>query len=143
MHNHVIIDHHLILSYQNFGPHTILIVFLTNLEQNCYELHNLWGFRLISYKTVHISRAQSLWLLTMPLTNGDIGISSAHLLSGEQPLDHITALDVLRKEYSKADGLDAKTLLDSRINGGLTYNDFLILPGYIGNASLYVTVSSD
>lgn len=69
----------------------------------------------------------------MPLTNGDIGISSAHLLSGEQALDHTTALEVLSKEYSNADGLDAKSLLDSRVNGGLTYNDFLILPGYIGN----------
>ena len=74
----------------------------------------------------------------MPLTNGDVRTSSAHLLSGEQPLDHITALDVLRKEYVKADGLDAKSLLDSRINGGLTYNDFLILPGYIGSAVLYL-----
>lgn len=69
----------------------------------------------------------------MPLTNGDVGISSAHLLSGEQALDHTTALEVLNKEYSNADGLDAKSLLDSRVNGGLTYNDFLILPGYIGN----------
>lgn len=74
----------------------------------------------------------------MPLTNGDVGISSAHLLSGEQPLDHITALDVLRNECAKADGLDAKSLLDSRINGGLAYNDFLILPGYIGSVVLYV-----
>ena len=71
----------------------------------------------------------------MPLTNGDVRTSSAHLLSGEQPLDHTTALDVLNKEYSKADGLDAKSLLDSKINGGLTYNDFLILPGYIGIAA--------
>ena len=42
------------------------------------------------------------------------------------------ALEVLEKEYSTPDGLDAKTLLDSKINGGLTYNDFLILPGHIG-----------
>lgn len=74
----------------------------------------------------------------MPLTNGDVGISSAHLLSGEQALDHTTALKVLSKEYSNADGLDAKSLLDSRVNGGLTYNDFLILPGYIGNVIFYV-----
>ena len=72
----------------------------------------------------------------MPLTNGDIGISSAHLLSGEQALNHTTALEVLRKEYSNIDGLDAKSLLDSRVNGGLTYNDFLILPGYIGSVIL-------
>lgn len=74
----------------------------------------------------------------MPLTNGDVGTSSAHLLSGEQALDHTRALDVFSKEYPNADGLDAKSLLDSKINGGLTYNDFLILPGYIGNAVFYV-----
>ena len=47
-------------------------------------------------------------------------------------MDFSRALEVLEKEYPVRDGLDAKTLLDSKINGGLTYNDFLILPGYIG-----------
>jgi IMP dehydrogenase len=28
--------------------------------------------------------------------------------------------------------LDVYTLLNSAKNGGLTYNDFLVLPGYIG-----------
>jgi IMP dehydrogenase len=78
----------------------------------------------------------------MPLTNGDVRTSSAHLLSGEQTLDHTTALDVLNEECSK-DGLDAKSLLDSRVNGGLTYNDFLILPGYIGIAASKLRSSSD
>ena len=50
----------------------------------------------------------------------------------QKVLDYTKALEVLRDEYSSADGLDAKTLLDSKINGGLTYNDFLVLPGYIG-----------
>lgn len=45
-------------------------------------------------------------------------------------MDFKTALDVLNDE--EKDGIDAKTLLDSKINGGLTYNDFLVLPGYIG-----------
>ena len=67
----------------------------------------------------------------MPLTNGDASSSTAQLLAGKETLDHTTALEVLQKEDFK-DGLDAKTLLDSRINGGLTYNDFLVLPGYIG-----------
>ncbi|KAI5787585.1 IMP dehydrogenase/GMP reductase [Peziza echinospora] len=46
-------------------------------------------------------------------------------------LDYKSALEVLQKEY-KRDGLDVYQLLDSTTNGGLTYNDFLILPGYIG-----------
>lgn len=45
-------------------------------------------------------------------------------------LDFNTATDVL-KEYQR-DGLDVKSLLDSNVRGGLTYNDFLVLPGYIG-----------
>ncbi|KAK8240223.1 inosine-5'-monophosphate dehydrogenase IMD2 [Phyllosticta capitalensis] len=47
-------------------------------------------------------------------------------------LDHTTALEVLKNEYSERDGLDIHTLIDSKLNGGLTYNDFLVLPGYIG-----------
>lgn len=45
-------------------------------------------------------------------------------------LDPSTALDVLKE--CELDGLDVETLLDSKVRGGLTYNDFLILPGYIG-----------
>ena len=69
----------------------------------------------------------------MPLTNGDIGANPAHLLPGRKVMDYTKALEVLEKEYASCDGLDAKSLLDSRKNGGLTYNDFLILPGYIGS----------
>lgn len=73
-----------------------------------------------------------LFVPIMPLTNGDAMNSSSRLSHGEETLDYTIALEILDKEYSNADGLDARTLLDSRINGGLTYNDFLILPGYIG-----------
>ncbi|KAK7513580.1 inosine-5'-monophosphate dehydrogenase IMD2 [Phyllosticta citriasiana] len=47
-------------------------------------------------------------------------------------LDHTTALEVLKNDYGERDGLDIHTLIDSKLNGGLTYNDFLVLPGYIG-----------
>ena len=68
----------------------------------------------------------------MPLTNGDIG-STAQLLPGKETMDFSKALGILKKDYPTRDGLDAKALLDSQKNGGLTYNDFLILPGYIGS----------
>ncbi|KAG5728230.1 putative inosine-5'-monophosphate dehydrogenase [Termitomyces sp. T112] len=45
-------------------------------------------------------------------------------------LDPSTALDVL-KSYPRKDGLSAADLMDSRVHGGLTYNDFLLLPGKI------------
>ena len=45
-------------------------------------------------------------------------------------LDPNTALEYL-KTYENADGLSVQELINSRENGGLTYNDFLILPGKI------------
>lgn len=68
----------------------------------------------------------------MPLSNGDVVSCTINLSAAQQRLDFSTALEVLSEEYSSGDGLDAKTLLDSKVNGGLTYNDFLVLPGYIG-----------
>ena len=68
----------------------------------------------------------------MTLTNGNAASGSSPLLPEQKVLDYTKALEVLQDEYKNADGLDAKTLLDSRTNGGLTYNDFLVLPGYIG-----------
>jgi IMP dehydrogenase len=71
----------------------------------------------------------------MPITNGDAQVSSVQLTSTDKKvLDYKTALDVLKesKEQSGGDGLDVYQLLDSDKHGALTYNDFLILPGYIG-----------
>ena len=68
----------------------------------------------------------------MPLTNGDVTDDNAQLLPGQKVMDFRKALDVLESEYPSRDGLDVEQLLDSRKNGGLTYNDFLILPGFIG-----------
>ncbi|TGZ83743.1 IMP dehydrogenase [Ascodesmis nigricans] len=56
-------------------------------------------------------------------------------------LDPSSAIEVLNKDY-KRDGLDARTLLDSEKHGGLTYNDFLVLPGYIGFAASDVKLES-
>jgi IMP dehydrogenase len=54
-------------------------------------------------------------------------------------LDHTRALEYLH-EYDHGDGLDVKTMMNSKTNGGLTYNDFLILPGYIGTYSARIVV---
>ena len=71
----------------------------------------------------------------MPLTNGDLNGSSPSALHTHQPLDHTRALDILKEKYPQKDGLDARTLLASSKHGALTYNDFLVLPGYIGVSS--------
>ncbi|KAJ2250477.1 inosine-5'-monophosphate dehydrogenase, partial [Coemansia sp. RSA 454] len=44
-------------------------------------------------------------------------------------MDPKQALQELEK--MGADGLTAHELIDLKVTGGLTYNDFLILPGYI------------
>ncbi|GEQ66619.1 hypothetical protein JCM33374_g282 [Metschnikowia sp. JCM 33374] len=44
--------------------------------------------------------------------------------------------------YSKKDGLDVRSLIDSANFGGLTYNDFLVLPGLINFPSSAVKLES-
>lgn len=66
--------------------------------------------------------------ITMPISNGD---ARGLLHTKGEIQDYTKALEVL-KEYKSRDGLDVDTLLDSDKHGALTYNDFLILPGYIG-----------
>lgn len=66
----------------------------------------------------------------MTITNGDAMANSA-----VDALDFTKALEVLKNEYPQRDGIDVQTLIDSKTNGGLTYNDFLMLPGYIGMSS--------
>jgi IMP dehydrogenase len=56
-------------------------------------------------------------------------------------LDPKGALDYL-KGYPSGDGLSAKDLMDSRQHGGLTYNDFLVLPGKIDFAANMVTTET-
>ena len=51
------------------------------------------------------------------------------------------ALQVLQ-EYEDQDGLSVRDLMDSKIHGGLTYNDFLLLPGRITFAASDVTVET-
>ncbi|KLJ05709.1 inosine-5'-monophosphate dehydrogenase [Blastomyces silverae] len=68
----------------------------------------------------------------MPISNGDASGNTAERVSGDSKfLDPTKALEVLKNDYS-GDGLDINQLLDSEKRGALTYNDFLILPGYIG-----------
>jgi IMP dehydrogenase len=69
-----------------------------------------------------------------PIANGDVvdGPVAPSIIRGVKVLDHTHALDILKNEDGEPDGLSAKELVDSKKNGGLTYNDFLVLPGYIG-----------
>ncbi len=48
------------------------------------------------------------------------------------------------KTYAESDGLSAEQLMDSHTNGtgGLTYNDFLLLPGHINFATQEVVTDT-
>ncbi|TKA66620.1 Inosine-5'-monophosphate dehydrogenase [Cryomyces minteri] len=78
----------------------------------------------------------------MPILNGDSMAGSESFLPKSKVMDFSQALDVLKNEYPERDGIDIKTLVDSQKNGGLTYNDFLILPGYIGFPASAVTLET-
>lgn len=56
-------------------------------------------------------------------------------------LDPKTALNHLAS-YGRADGVSAAELMDSKVHGGLTYNDFLLLPGKIDFAASEVLTES-
>jgi IMP dehydrogenase len=64
----------------------------------------------------------------MPITAGDAAPGAA---MKAEITDYAKALEVA-ETYATRDGLDVDTLIDSDKHGALTYNDFLILPGYIG-----------
>ena len=68
----------------------------------------------------------------MPMTNGDVKNIAVPLLRDRTVLDYTKAEEVLQSSFKTKDGLDVETLLDATKNGALTYNDFLVLPGYIG-----------
>ena len=77
----------------------------------------------------------------MPHSNGDVAAPPPTSSFFHGTLDHKNALEVL-EQYEERDGLDIQSLLDSKKHGGLTYNDFLVLPGYIGFAASEVTLDS-
>ncbi|KAK4659521.1 inosine-5'-monophosphate dehydrogenase [Podospora pseudocomata] len=62
-------------------------------------------------------------------------------MSSDQVLDWRKAEEVLN-EYKSRDGLSVHELMDAKAHGGLTYNDFLVLPGYIGFPASAVTLDS-
>lgn len=72
----------------------------------------------------------------MPETNG----TSKPVSHFGAVLDFKTAAEVLKNE--PRDGLDIEGLMNSAKNGGLVYNDFLVLPGYIGFAASSVNLEA-
>jgi IMP dehydrogenase len=76
--------------------------------------------------------------MVAPTSNSINGINSH---SSYGVLDCKRAYELLREKFSP-DGLSAEELMDSRLHGGLTYNDFLILPGFIDFPATAVSLES-
>lgn len=68
-------------------------------------------------------------------------MSSTNGPASAKVLDYRKAVEVLG-EYKSRDGLSIDDLMDSKVHGGLTYNDFLVLPGYIGFPASAVSLDS-
>ncbi|CAJ2500173.1 Uu.00g030260.m01.CDS01 [Anthostomella pinea] len=72
----------------------------------------------------------------MPSTNGNSAVNGTSKF-----LDFRGALEALN-EYESRDGLGIEDLVDTKKHGGLTYNDFLVMPGYIGFPASEVALDS-
>ncbi|WVQ64395.1 inosine-5'-monophosphate dehydrogenase [Kwoniella sp. B9012] len=68
-------------------------------------------------------------------TNPNAPARSESLLKASDALSYLD-------EYPRGDGLSLNELMDSRKNGGLTYNDFLMLPGHINFPANVVSLQS-
>lgn len=73
----------------------------------------------------------------MPFASGPVSVVNGT----SKFLDFAKAEEVL-KEYDARDGLSIDDLMDAKAHGGLTYNDFLLLPGYIGFPASEVVLDS-
>lgn len=66
---------------------------------------------------------------------------AAMTVNGTACLDPKTAIEHL-KTYHRSDGLSVSDLMNSHVRGGLTYNDFLLLPGKIDFSASDVVAES-
>lgn len=69
----------------------------------------------------------------MPATNG---------ANGAAVIADFTKANEILNEYESRDGLSIYDMMDAKAHGGLTYNDFLLLPGYIGFPASDVTLDA-
>lgn len=69
----------------------------------------------------------------MPIANGDSMEGSGAILTDGEVLSYKNATAEL-KNYAQRDGISMESLMDTEKRGGLVYNDFLVLPGKIGQS---------
>jgi len=99
-------------------------------------------FFFASYKDFGTHFLFSLFLATWPISVSLLSFDNhPYNCSTMTYQDHTKALELL-STYPEKDGLDIKSLMDSKAKGGLTYNDFLVLPGKIEFPSSVVSLQS-
>ncbi|EMC99884.1 hypothetical protein BAUCODRAFT_62959 [Baudoinia panamericana UAMH 10762] len=76
------------------------------------------------------------------MTNGTTHEDHHTTTNGDAHEDPATALQALSHHYPEKDGISIHSLMDSDKMGGLTYNDFLLLPGHIGFPASAVDLTS-
>ena len=75
-----------------------------------------------------------------PVTNGKA--TNSELGFSESTEDDFSQAMELLKKYKSKDGIAVHDLMDETKMGGLTYNDFLLLPGHIGFPAAAVDLTS-
>jgi len=86
------------------------------------------------------SDAASMKNVPTAMTNGHAADGELGFANGETS-DPLKALEIL-KRYQAKDGISVHDLMDETKMGGLTYNDFLLLPGHIGFPASVVDLTS-
>ncbi|KAI5356663.1 Putative CBS domain, inosine-5'-monophosphate dehydrogenase, aldolase-type TIM barrel [Septoria linicola] len=87
------------------------------------------------YDGVTLKNPQAEASLSLQQANGANGHIEEHLEDPSKALE-------LLKAYGRKDGISVHDLMDETKTGGLTYNDFLMLPGYIGFPASEVDLTS-
>lgn len=74
--------------------------------------------------------------------NMPIMANGSHDTDLEEKQEDLSQALALLKQYPSRDGISISTLMNNTQIGGLTYNDFLLLPGYIGFPASSVDLTS-
>ncbi|KAK5110554.1 hypothetical protein LTR62_005746 [Meristemomyces frigidus] len=78
----------------------------------------------------------------MPEMNGTHVVNGGNNPGDHEKYEEPTQALALLKQYSAKDGISVHDLMDETKLGGLTYNDFLLLPGHIGFPASVVDLTS-
>ncbi|KAJ3552706.1 hypothetical protein NM688_g4011 [Phlebia brevispora] len=115
-----------------------LVQIITKLYVNTMLANGLNGSTLAAFRKTASNQLMEIYCYAVLLLSA---AKTTTIMTSKTYLDPATALEHL-KTYQHSDGLSVEELMNSRIHGGLTYNDFLMLPGKIDFAAQQVVTES-